>query len=194
MNPKNRISFFGAAIAWYLVCNLFLPFDSPPVREGRDFALFIAIDEYDKWTDLRNPIRDAEAVAKELEEEYGFETEILRNPTQVEIFEKLTQYANMQYYDQDQLLIFYSGHGHLIRSTKEGFIIPRNAQSLSEDPYGLSFLSHDRLRNIVHNMPCKHLLLILDSCFSGTFDERIIRGESARCAFFPGISFLTWSL
>jgi len=177
MNPKNRFYFFGAALAWYLACTLALPFDSPPTREGKDFALFIAIDEYDSWTDLRNPIRDAEAIAQELEKEYGFETEILRNPTEVEVFDKLYQYANMQYYDRDQLIIFFSGHGHLIRSTKEGFIIPRDAQSISDDPYGRSFMSHDRLRNIVANMPCKHLLLILDSCFSGTFDERIIKGE-----------------
>ena len=179
MYPKNRIPFLSATLAWYLACSLFLPFDSPPVREGKDFALFIAIDAYDNWTDLRNPIRDAEVVAAELAEVYGFETEILRNPTEVEIFDKLHQYANMQYYDRDQLLIFYSGHGHLIRSTKEGFIIPRDADALAEDPYGRSFLSHDRLRNIVANMPCKHILLILDSCFSGTFDERIIRGGTA---------------
>jgi len=146
------------------------------LREGRDLALFIAIDDYDSWEDLRNPIRDVEEIASELSENFGFDTLILRNPTERKIYEKLNEYVRSDYRPEDQLLIFFSGHGHLIRSSREGFIIPREAMSITDDPFGSSFISHDRLRNMVASIPCRHVLLILDSCFSGTFDERIVRG------------------
>lgn len=173
-NPIYAASFI---LLWIISSVLFLPGDQK-LREGRDLALFIAIDDYENWEDLRNPIRDVEEIAGELFENFGFDTVILRNPTEREIYEKLNEYVRSDYRPDDQLLIFFSGHGHLIRTSREGFIIPREAMSVTDDPFGSSFISHDRLRNIVASIPCRHVLLILDSCFSGTFDERIVRGAA----------------
>ena len=176
LNPEKQFYFPLLFLLCLTGLGLVLPGDASP-REGKDFALFIAIDEYDNWQDLNNPVRDAEAVAEDLRTNFGFETEILRNPTELEILRKLNEYVRSDYRENDQLLIFFSGHGHLIRTSKEGFIIPKDALSITDDPYGSSFIPHDRLRNIVASIPCHHVLLILDSCFSGTFDQRIVRGE-----------------
>jgi uncharacterized caspase-like protein len=48
-------------------------------RTGKDHALLFATDDYDHWPRLNNPIDDARAIADELKNYYGFETEVLEN-------------------------------------------------------------------------------------------------------------------
>ena len=45
---------------------------------GTNYALLFATDEYASFGDLVNPINDAETVAKELEENYGIQVEVVR--------------------------------------------------------------------------------------------------------------------
>jgi uncharacterized caspase-like protein len=67
-------------------------------------------------------------VAGLLSAEYGFaEITLLRNAKQREIvraFNRLTQTAQ----ENDSVLIYYAGHGHLNEGTKEGFWIPVDAE------------------------------------------------------------------
>ncbi|MFN8394102.1 MAG: hypothetical protein U0176_05445 [Bacteroidia bacterium] len=46
-------------------------------RQGTDYALFIATDEYAQWSDLVNPVNDCRTIAQELETNYGFNTELV---------------------------------------------------------------------------------------------------------------------
>lgn len=65
---------------------------APAARKDKDYALFFAVNQYDKMRLLSNPIRDAEAIAKELENQYGFNTEVVENPTLDQIEQKLKTY------------------------------------------------------------------------------------------------------
>ncbi len=59
-----------------------------------DYALFFAVNDYTPgsgFDDLGKPIENAEAIAKELHDRYGFETEVVKNPTLEQIGEKLRQ-------------------------------------------------------------------------------------------------------
>ncbi len=150
---------------------LFLSADIETPREGQDFALFIAVDDYEQWTDLRNPVSDATAIAQELEQHYGFATEVLVNPTRTDIYEVLDYYRTRTYGDLDQLFIFFSGHGDFNEGTAEGFFVPK--EGLLDDPFQDTYIPHTRLERIVGNIPCNHILLAVDACFSGTFDESI---------------------
>ena len=58
-------------------------------RSGKDYALFFAVQDYSEWPDLRNPISDAETIAKELRKNYGFKTEVVKNPDLEGIYKKL---------------------------------------------------------------------------------------------------------
>src|SRR5210317_1443913 len=78
-------------------------------RAGKDYALFFAVQNYDSWNDLRNPIRDAEAIAEELKERYGFRTEIVREPSRKKIYSKLREYHQKSYAEDAQLFIFFAG-------------------------------------------------------------------------------------
>ena len=61
-------------------------------RQGKDFAIFFANDTYESkdWKNLKNPIKDAEAIALELEEIYGFYTQVYKNLKRDEIFKMIS--------------------------------------------------------------------------------------------------------
>ncbi len=156
----------------YLSFALFLFFGiSLTAQAQQNYALFFAINEYDEWRDLRHPISEAEEIAADLRQHYGFQTEVVRNANKREILLKLQEYRQRTYASNAQLLIFFTGHGYFIDDTEEGFIIPSNGQL--SDPIQESYIPHSRLEKAVDNIPCKHILLCIDACFSGTFDEAI---------------------
>jgi hypothetical protein len=139
--------------------------------DRKDYALIFATDKYDNWSDLVNPVNDGKTIAEELEKTYGFETEVVENPTQNEVFEKILEYNRKEYKPQDQLLIFFAGHGHFDEDFGEGYVVARN--SLANDKSKTSYISHARLRSVVNNIPSKHIFLAMDVCFGGTFDPQI---------------------
>ncbi|MEN0049622.1 MAG: SUMF1/EgtB/PvdO family nonheme iron enzyme [Bacteroidota bacterium] len=143
-------------------------------RADKDYALFFAVQKYKEWEDLRNPIRDASAIAKLLIDNYDFSEkniEIVQNPTKSQVYETLNRYLTKVYEDDAQLLIFFSGHGEFNTLTNEGFFIPKDAKL--NDKFQDSYLPHTRLERSIDNIPCSHILLAIDACYSGTFDENI---------------------
>jgi uncharacterized protein (UPF0218 family) len=139
--------------------------------DRKDYILLFATDQYDHWSDLVNPIDDARSLVKVLTENYGFEAEILENPSQDEVYNKLRDYAERKFRPQDQLMIFFAGHGYFDDTFGEGFVVASN--SLENDKAKTSYISHNRLRGIIQNIPCEHIFLTMDVCFGGTFDPVI---------------------
>ncbi len=154
-------------------------------RPGKDLALFFVVNDYinDKgngaWRDLNGPVHDAEGIAKDLRELYGFETEIVPNPTLDQILQKLAEYRNRTFTPDAQLLIFFSGHGHYMDELGEGFFVPRDGKRTNEDPSQSSWLSLIRLRRQVNYLPCPHILLAIDACYSGTIDDKVVMKDSS---------------
>jgi len=144
--------------------------------DRQDYALLIATDKYDYWNDLVNPVYDANSIAKELEGRYGFNVEVVENAEQDEVFIKLREYAQRKYKPQDQLMIFFAGHGHYDEVYGEGYLVARN--SLAKDEGKTSYISHNRLRSNIPNIPCEHIFLVMDVCFGGTFDPVLASSRS----------------
>lgn len=146
--------------------------------DRKDYAILFATDKYDYWTDLVNPVEDAHAIAVELKERYGFEVEVVENPSQEDVFIKIGEYVQRKFKPQDQLLIFFAGHGYFDDTFGEGFVVAKN--SLEDDKAKTTYISHSRLRSVINNIPCEHVFLTMDVCFGGTFDPVIARerGES----------------
>ena len=136
-----------------------------------DYALIIATDEYDYWPDLVNPVFDARTIADELKKTYGFKVEFIENATQSIILKALRDYGEKKYNPLDQLFIFFAGHGTFDQTFGEGFVVTR--ESLLKDEGKTTYLSHNRLRSIVNNIPAEHIFLAMDVCFGGTFDAAL---------------------
>ncbi len=146
-------------------------------RMGRDYALIIVTDDYEHWGDLNNPINDGITIAKELEETYGFQTEILKNPTRTELYGILRNYNKKAFADDDQLFVFIAGHGEFDDVFSEGYLV--TTDSKMNDDIKESYVSHSNLRTIINNIPCNHILLTMDVCFGGTFDPFVANGRGS---------------
>ena len=149
-------------------------------RVEKDFALLFAVEDYDHWEKLRKPIYDAVSIEQDLKNIYGFQTEFIKNPTQAEIFKALRAYAERDYTDADQLFIFFAGHGYFDDTFDVGYLVAQDTRKPEDDKALLSYISHSVIRDIVDRFKCKHIFLVLDTCYSGTFDRFIaMRGRSA---------------
>lgn len=136
-----------------------------------DYALIFATDDYDNWNDLVNPIFDSRTIAAELKKSYGYKVDMVENASQSEILKKLREYGEKKYQPLDQLFIFFAGHGTYDQTFGEGFVVTK--ESLLNDEGKTTYLSHNRLRSIVNNIPAEHIFLAMDVCFGGTFDQAL---------------------
>jgi hypothetical protein len=142
----------------------------------KDYALLFATDNYDYWSDLVNPVYDANTIANELKEKYGFDVEVVENATQEDVLVKIKDYSKRNYKPQDQLFIFFAGHGQFDEGFGEGYVVAKN--SLETDKAKTTYISHSNLRSYINNIACNHILLTMDVCFGGTLDPAIARSRS----------------
>lgn len=152
---------------------------APVIRKDKDYALFFAVNQYDKMRPLSNPIRDAEAIAGELENQYGFNAEVVKNPTLDQVEQKLKfyqkQFASGRFAPDGQLLIFFTGHG--VSENKNGFFLAKDSDP--DKLHRTAFL-YEYWRPFLNTIDCKHILVAIDACFSGTFDPSWWNKSSGR--------------
>ena len=148
----------------------------PPPR--KDYALLFAVDTYAHWPGLKYPFLDAVKIGRDLEDIYGFQVELVHNPTKMDIHRVLRRYVQKEYTPEDQLLIFFAGHGDFDQVTNMGYLVCQDTKKPDDDSFRISYFSHSDFRDIIDRMSCEHILLVLDTCYSGTFDERLaMRGD-----------------
>jgi formylglycine-generating enzyme required for sulfatase activity len=151
-------------------------------RTGKDYAVFFYVTKYDdqQWTDLLETKIECEKIAKELQENFGFEKpEMVTNPTKDEMSAKIREYNGRTYQKDDQVLFFFSMHGKYNGGESNdgiGYLIGRDGKA--KDKYGDSYYSYDDLRTDLSLNQCKHILLAFDACFSGSFGIRSKGGPS----------------
>jgi tetratricopeptide (TPR) repeat protein len=148
---------------------------------GKGYALIFATNDYDTWTPLINPVLDGRAIAKDLKEIYGFETELIENMKKDDILLKIKSYARRQYENNDQLFIFFAGHGQFDEVFKEGYVVAKDSKFDEESKS--SYISHTNLKTYINNIPCKHISLLLDVCFGGTIDQTVAQRGSKKTIF-----------
>lgn len=145
---------------------------------GKHYALLIGVDQYDQWARLSNPVNDIRAVGDELSRSYGFTTEVLENAGRDQMLSTLRKYAEKKYEENDQLLIYFAGHGQFDEVLGDGYLVAKDSKL--QDDIKTSYISHSNLRTMVNNIPSRHIFLVVDACFGGTFDPLIaanFRGE-----------------
>jgi uncharacterized caspase-like protein len=136
-------------------------------RDGKDYALLIASDRYDHWNSLGNPVKDAEALKKVLSEKYGFEVETFYNKSRGEILDEIEKYTKRQYREQDQLFVFFAGHG-VVSQYKQGFLVTKDSPAELTRDNENGFVSSNSLISMLNgNLSLKHLFLAFDACYAG---------------------------
>ena len=131
--------------------------------EEKYYALVIGNNNYQYLEKLDAAENDAKVLADVLENNYGFDVKLLLNAdydTTVDsihaISKKLTK--------DDNLLIFYAGHGELDKKQNRGYWLPVDASYEKRSKWISNAIVADELKAT----DAKHVLLIVDSCFSGS--------------------------
>lgn len=138
--------------------------------KGKNIFFGIGINTYQSsfWPKLNNAVRDVEAVAALLKLQYGFEDVIMlkdEKATAANIEDELYRCTDPSVIGpHDSLLLYYSGHGHLDMNDR-GYWVPIDAEKGRISNY----ISNSRIRELIADIKCKHVLLISDACFSGSF-------------------------
>jgi len=138
------------------------------LETGPYHALVIGNVSYQGMPKLKTPVADAEAVAKVLSEKYGFKTTVIKNATRRDIVAALSSLRRSLSYE-DNLLIYYAGHGVVDPDTDQGYWLPVDAER--DNP--ANWISNSELTNMIRALPSRHVLLIADSCYSGTLTRDV---------------------
>lgn len=135
---------------------------------GKYYGLIIGIDNYSDpgLIDLDHPISDATLLYSTLFGNYMFEPEnltLLKDPTRADIIMNLDKLSN-QLAENDNLLIFYAGHGYWDEVKETGYWLPADANLFSS----VNWIRNSTIQDFVDDISTKHTLLITDACFAGS--------------------------
>jgi peptidoglycan/xylan/chitin deacetylase (PgdA/CDA1 family)/uncharacterized caspase-like protein len=148
--------------------------ETRPSTGYRDsWAVVVGIDEYQKWPKLSYAVRDAQAMRQTLIERFGFAAErvtLLTNEQATRrnilaaFHDKLSGDAVKR---DDRIFMFYAGHGatrKLSSGRDLGYIVPVDADPKDT---GTDAIPMSELQNIAESVSAKHVLFVMDACYSG---------------------------
>jgi len=142
--------------------------DVPNVKFGNYYALIIGNNDYPDLPNLQTPRSDAEALASVLKKNYKFKTEVLINADRYAILQALNKYReNLK--NDDNFLLYYAGHGELDRVNNRGHWLPVDAKPDDQT----NWISNIQITDLINSMNAKHIMVIADSCYSGTLTREL---------------------
>jgi uncharacterized caspase-like protein len=156
------------------------------VRAGRRYALVIGNQHYPEGAEfapLATPLKDAEDVAVMLRDEYGFALELppthddpspypllLRDASRIDILRAMERLEGTLG-KEDSLVIYYAGHGSRHERTGASFWVPVE-KTVAAQRSTYNWISADDVNRAIKGFEARHVLVISDSCFSGTMASR----------------------
>ena len=126
-------------------------------------AILIGIDQYDPpISSLNTPVKDVSAVG-EIFRSKGYQSIILKNATRDEIVGTF-QAATKKLKNNQELVVYFAGHGYLKEDTNIGYWIPSDTSPASAKKW----ISTKHLSDYLGRIESKHIMVISDSCYSGS--------------------------
>jgi hypothetical protein len=134
----------------------------------RSWAVVIGIDRYRHWPGLSYAVNDADRVAARLRA-IGFDPIIsLRDDeATAEGITEVWRRLAAQTAADDRVLFFFAGHGQTDAGPdgeQVGYLIPVDGHMQDYDRTALSMAG---LRRMSRDVPAKHILFVIDACYSG---------------------------
>lgn len=142
----------------------------PPPTFGRSLAVVIGINDYTRGIPpLRTAVNDARRLGALLAAEHGYEVIAVLDgaATRARLVSLLKDELPSRVKAGDRVCVYFAGHGVAIdgHDGPNGYLLPVDASRSDEGTFLDMPLVHDALVGL----PCRHMLVILDSCFSGAF-------------------------
>lgn len=152
----------------------------------KSWAIVIGIDDYARWPKLEYASHDAQAIADTLTGQFGFPSsqvivlkneQATRNNILAAFHDRL---ADDRTGRNDRVFVFFAGHGatrQLASGRDLGYIIP-----VDSDPneFATDAIAMTDIQNIAESMRAKHVMFVMDACYSGL---GLTRGGPSSSAF-----------
>lgn len=147
------------------------------VTVGHYHALVIGNQRYAHLQNLETAEQDAREVARVLRDHFGFDVTLLMDANRYQILSELNR-LRMELTDQDNLLVYYAGHGELDRVNLRGHWLPIDAEMHST----ANWISNVAITDVLNAMSVRQVLIVADSCYSGALTRsalgRLDAGQS----------------
>ncbi len=130
---------------------------------GRFHALLIGNSRYHHLPQLQTPKNDVDRLESLLRERYGFNVDVLLDANRYEILSALNELRS-KLTPQDNLLIYYAGHGELDRANMRGHWLPVDAEPSNT----ANWVSNVAITDVLNVIRAHQIMLVVDSCYSGT--------------------------
>jgi hypothetical protein len=136
-------------------------------EKGRRIALLIGNNDYRMpIPPLETPIADVSSIASLLEARFGYETRVVKDASQNDMILAINRIAKETKAD-DSVLLFYAGHGYMLDDIGMGFWIPVGASIKTAK----GWISNEDINKLLTEIKARQLILISDSCYSGTLTK-----------------------
>lgn len=156
-------------------------FDFVKAALGKYYALIIGNNNYRYMPKLKTARNDAKEVAKLLKREYGFETKLLLDANRSKILGAIND-ARRRLKENDSFLIYYAGHGEFDEMAQKAYWLPVDARPDDDT----NWIIADAITSNIKRVSSNHILVVADSCYSGTLTRRGITdlsGSQARVRY-----------
>jgi hypothetical protein len=132
---------------------------------GRFFALIIGNQHYQLIESLQTPVNDAERAARVLRDRYGFTVQVLEDSSDIGMLKALNDLNDVLKPD-DNLLIYYAGHGARLQSSfaTAGYWLPVNSEAPPKDTF---WVPNEQITAHLARLAAKRILVVADSCYAG---------------------------
>lgn len=137
---------------------------------GGFYALIIGNSRFQHWDEIDNAQNDAQALDQLLRTRYGFKTTLLLNATREQMLEAFNNLRETLK-ENDNLLVYYAGHGHLNAQLDRGYWIPVDSATDSD----VEWILNEQITDYLQIIPAKHIMVIADSCYSGVLTRTSVQ-------------------
>jgi len=139
------------------------------VSAGKYHAVIIGINNYKHLPKLETAIHDAREVDRVLRQHYGFTTTLLVDPGRDAIMGAFNA-ARKKLATGDNLLVYYAGHGEFDKAVSKAYWLPADARPDNDTKWIIA----DNITSNIKRSSAKHILVVADSCYSGTLTRKTI--------------------
>ncbi len=165
-------------------------------RKSTNYLLVIAANEYENWDQLKEPVPNANRFIDILIQKYQFERSNLKvlfnEDYTIDNLEKELNILADKMSVNDNLIIYYAGHGYFDKGKNMGYWIP--ADGVPEISHLTnSYLSNDDLISYIRPNKGRHILIIVDACFAGSLIKSNYRGSDPNKSNWEAVKLTTYA-
>ncbi|NNL75318.1 MAG: hypothetical protein HKO68_03150 [Desulfobacterales bacterium] len=139
------------------------------IASGEYYALVIGNNNYKFLRNLKTAIKDAREIIDILKVRFGFKTTLLLDASRKTIIGSLNNFRKKLGAD-DHFLIYYAGHGEFDKFANKAYWLPVDARSDDDT----NWIIVDTITSNIRRIASKHVLVVSDSCYSGTLTRRAV--------------------